>query len=87
MNIRLLQIFPLASDIAPSVARPTNNPEYIYTSIAIEEDGHFFYWAKGINVEISKNEFLEVTRNPKLFNESMSYKLHQRIQAKKFKLN
>jgi hypothetical protein len=80
MNIRLLDIHPLEKDIAAGVPRPKNNPEFIYTAIAIEENLRFFYWAKGVNLELTFEEFKSVISNPKLFNDSISFKLHDRIQ-------
>ena len=79
MNLRIIQITPLLSYLSPSTKRPPNTKEFNYNSIVIEEDGQYFYWSRGISIEIPKMIYEQVVANPKLFNDSTSYKLHQRV--------
>ena len=79
MNLQLLEIYPLKSNLSPTTPRPPNFPEFIYTAIAIEEGGEHYYWAKGASVRITKAEFDQVRANPKLFYFSTALNLHERI--------
>ena len=79
MNIRIIQITPLASYLAPSVERPPSTAEYNYQAIAIEDDGKHYYWAKGISLEITPEEHELVLTNPKLFANSTTHKLHEQL--------
>ena len=57
--------------------------EYSYTAIAIADGGRYFYWAKGVSVEIADWEYHNVKLNPKLYYFSTALKLHIRIQKLK----
>lgn len=81
MNIQLVQITPLPSYLAPSVERPPNTNEYNYQAIVIEEHGAYYYWAKGVSLEISKEIYELVRTNPKLFNESTTHRLHEQLET------
>lgn len=81
MNLRIIQISPLASHLASAVARPPNTAEYNYQAIAIEEDGKYYYWAKGISLEITPEEYEFVLTNPKLFLNSTTHRLHALINT------
>jgi hypothetical protein len=80
MNIQLVQINPLPSYLAPSVERPPNTDEYNYQAIVIEESGCHYYWAKEISLKISKEVYELVRINPKLFNESITHRLHEQLE-------
>ncbi len=79
MNLEIFHIQPLDRIWASSVARPENTSENIYTSIAIEDLGRYFYWAKGVSIEISHEEYKALKMNPKLYYFSTALKLHLRI--------
>lgn len=81
MNLRIIQITPLPYlfGCLPVVQRPPNTKEFNYNSIVIEEDGHYYYWSRGVSIEITKTLYEQVIGNPKLFIDSTSYKLHQRV--------
>lgn len=79
MNLRIIQITPLASHLAPSVNRPPNTDEYNYQAIAIEDNGRHYYWANGISLEITPEEHELVLTNPKLFLNSTTHKLHEQL--------
>lgn len=57
--------------------------EYSYTAIAIADEGRWYYWAKGISVEIADWEYRNVKLNPKLYYFSTALKLHIQIQIQK----
>ena len=81
MNLRIIQITPLATHLAPSVKRPPNTAEYNYQAVAIENDGKHYYWAKGISLEITPEEHELVLTNPKLFVSSTTHRLHEQLVA------
>lgn len=79
MNLRIIQITPLAKYLAPSVERPPNIDEYNYQAIAIEDNERHYYWAKGISLEITPEEHELVLTNPKLFLNSTTHRLHEQL--------
>ncbi|MCE7506978.1 hypothetical protein LZG75_12135 [Polynucleobacter sp. IMCC30063] len=79
MNLQLLEIYPLKSNLSPTTPRPPSTSEFIYTAIAIEDRGEHYYWAKGASVRITKTEFDQIRANPKLFYFSTAFNLHGRI--------
>lgn len=80
MNLKIIEICPLNKKLAPQISRPSNNETFFYKAIAIEDGGKFFYWAKGVSIEIQKNEYEYVTCNPKLYYFSTALKLHKKIE-------
>ncbi len=84
MNLRLIQITPLREPWGgPDTLRPPNTDEYNYTAIAIEESGKFYYWAKGVGIEITPREYEWVITNPKLYYFSTALRLDLRIKAQR----
>jgi hypothetical protein len=82
MNLHLIEIMPLNSNLGgPDTLRPPQTSDYQYTAIAIEEGGKFYYWAKGVSIEISAKEYEYVITNPKLYYFSTALKLDLRIKA------
>ncbi len=79
MNLQIIQITPLAKHLASSVERPPNTEEFNYQAIAIEDNGKHYYWAKGISLEITPEEYQFVLTNPKLFLNSTTYRLHEQL--------
>jgi hypothetical protein len=55
--------------------------EYRYTGIAIEDGGKYYYWAKGVSLEIKDWEYANIKLNPKLYYFSTALKLHHRIDS------
>jgi hypothetical protein len=82
MNLRLIEIMPLNSNLGgQDTLRPPQTSDYQYTAIAIEEGGKFYYWAKGVSIEITAKEYEYVITNPKLYYFSTALKLDIRIKA------
>ena len=81
MNLYILDITPLPLDLSPTTPRPPNTKEFNYKSILIDDDGTYYYWSRGVSLEIQKDEYESVKRNPKLFINSMSYDLDQRVST------
>jgi hypothetical protein len=79
MNIQLIRVEHLDAGVSELVERPPVTDEYEYTSIAIEEGGCYYYWAKGISLEISKQDYEAVKINPKLYYFSTALRLHIKI--------
>lgn len=81
MNLQLIEITPLNQNLGgPDTLRPPQISEYNYTAIAIEDNGKFYYWAKGVSIEITPREYEFVTTNPKLYYFSTALRLHCRLK-------
>ncbi len=81
MNLRLIEITPLNQDLGGlETLRPPQTSEYNYTAIAIEENGKFYYWAKGRGIVITPREYELVISNPKLYYFSTAVRLHNRLK-------
>jgi hypothetical protein len=76
MNIQLIQIEQLQKNGFPRVLRPQKSPEYEYVGIAIEDQGSYYYWARGVSLRISEQEYHFIKANPKLYYFSTALKLH-----------
>ena len=79
MNIEILDIKPLPNELSPITERPPNTKEFNYKSLLIEDDGKYYYWSRGVSIDISKMEYQLVKSNPKLFNNSFTFNLHQKV--------
>lgn len=79
MNFQLIHVHPLN----PVSSEDPAHKESSYIGIAIEEDGEYFYWAKGINLRIEEWEYQRIKANPKLYYFSTALKLHFRIKKLK----
>jgi hypothetical protein len=79
MNIELIKIEPLSPSLASGTPRPPATPENCYWALAIEDSGKFYFWGRGISLPISKEDYVMVKANPKLFWGSTSDQLNQRI--------
>ena len=80
MNIQLIHIQQLDTRVSQVVERPAISNEYEYKGIAIEEDGKFYYWAKGVGFEISEQEYAYIKTNPKIYYFSTALRFHLRVQ-------
>jgi len=76
MNFQLISVSPI-NPITQSDARFTENH---YVGIAIEERGRYYYWAKGVSIEIAEWEYQRIKKNPKLYYFSTALKLHFQIE-------
>lgn len=81
MNIELIKIEPLSPSLAKGTPRPPATPENCYWALAIEDDGKFYLWGRGISLPISEEDYVMVKANPKLFVGSTSDRLNQEIQC------
>jgi hypothetical protein len=81
MNLNILDITPLPIEVSPITKRPPNTDEFNYKSILIDDDGTYYYWSRGVSLEIQKDEYESVKRNPKLFIHSTTHDLHQRVNT------
>lgn len=79
MNIQFIRVEHLDASVGKLVKRPPITDEYEYTAIAIEESGRHYYWAKGVSLEISKQDYEAVKANPKLYYFSTALRLHVKI--------
>jgi len=76
MNFQLIHISPINPIALNDVGYADNH----YVGIAIEEGGKYYYWAKGVSLEIEQWEFHRIKKNPKLYYFSTALKLHFRIK-------
>ena len=82
MNLQLIQIKRLSKRLNACFPRPPlDTDEFNYCAIAIEDGDKYYYWAKGVSIEISKKEFDHVRANPVLYYFSTAARLHQRIEV------
>jgi len=81
MNFQLIHIEQLSPKYYPAIFKPQKSPDYEYIGIAIEDEGSYYYWAKGVSLNISKGEYEHIKVNPKLYYFSTALKLHFRIEA------
>lgn len=65
----------LQNDNAPSYVINENN----YYAIAVEDSDKYYYWAKGVSMEVTKEELDRVRANPVLYYFSTALRLHCRI--------
>ena len=79
MNIQLIHIEQVQKNGFPKVLRPQKSTEYEYVGIAIEDQGSHYYWARGVSLRISKQEYHHIKANPKLYYFSTALKLHLKI--------
>jgi len=77
MNIQLIQIEQLKQ---AHIFKPAPSPDYQYTGLAIEYAGAHYYWAKGVSVKISAQDYRRIKSNPKLYYFSTALKLHCQIE-------
>ena len=68
----------LAGKVPTSLDSPDDDNNY--WAEAIEDQGKFYYRAKGITIEIGEDEFRRVVENPTLYYFSTALKLHSRIE-------
>lgn len=80
MNIQIIQICPHSFNKNTQSSKNYSNPSHLYTAIAIEEGGRFYYWAKGASIEIDRQEYEYIKTNPKLYYFSTALKLHCKIE-------
>lgn len=81
MNIQLIQVRHLDASISNLIERSPETEEYDYTAIAIEDKGRYYYWAKGISLEVSRQEYEAIKTNQKLYYFSTALWLHLRIMS------
>lgn len=79
VNIQLINVGLHSDELKKFDPAEQGLSEYRYTGIAIEDGGKYYYWAKGISLEIADWEYVNIKLNPKLYYFSTALKLHQRI--------
>jgi hypothetical protein len=80
MNVQLIHIEQLNSKQFPAIFKPQKSKDYEYIGIAIEDEGTYYYWAKGVSLKIAKHEYDFIKANPKLYYFSTALKLHFRVE-------
>jgi hypothetical protein len=78
MNIQLIRP-ELLKTSSKSIKVPSDKTEFDYTGIAIEDDGRYYYWAKGISIELTQYEYVYIKTNPKIYYFSSALKIHLKI--------
>ena len=79
MNFQLIKIELHSDEFKKFDPAEQGLSEYRYTGIAIEDGGKFYYWAKGVSLEIKDWEYANIKLNAKLYYFSTALKLHHRI--------
>lgn len=81
MNFQLINVELHSDELNKFDPEEQGLSQYRYTGIAIEEGGKYYYWAKGISLEIADLEYFNIKLNPKLYYFSTALKLHHRIDS------
>ena len=81
MNFQLIKIELHSDEVKKFDPAEQGLSEYRYTGIAIEDGGKYYYWAKGVSLEIKDWEYANIKLNPKLYYFSTALKLHHRINT------
>lgn len=76
MNIQLIHVHPINTGTSETSEFNETN----YVGIAIEEEGKYFYWAKGVSLKIAEWEYRNIKANSKLYYFSTALKLHFQIK-------
>lgn len=79
MNFQLISVELHSDEFKKFDPAEQGLSKYRYTGIAIEDGGKYYYWAKGISLEIADWEYANIKLNPKLHYFSTALKLHNRI--------
>lgn len=79
MNFQLISVELHSDEFKKFDQAEQGLSEYQYTGIAIEDGGRYYYWAKGVSLEIKDWEYANIKLNPKLYYFSTALKLHHRI--------
>ena len=79
MNFQLINVELHSDELKKFDPAEQGHCEYRYTGIAIEDGGKYYYWAKGVSLEIKDWEYVNIKLNPKLYYFSTALKLHHRI--------
>lgn len=80
MNVQLIHIEQLNPKQYQAIFKPRKSSDYEYIGIAIEDEGSYYYWAKGVSLKINKHEYEYIKANPKLYYFSTALKLHFRVE-------
>jgi len=82
MNVQLIHIEQVNQKRSPAILKPQKSKEYEYIGLAIEEEGSYYYWVRGISLKINQHEYELIKANPKLYYFSTALKLHFRIERR-----
>ena len=55
--------------------------EWNYWAMVIQDQGRYYYWARGVSLEIKPMDVVKVIQHPFLTTDSMAFKLHQQIDV------
>ena len=80
MNVQLIHIEQLNQQPFSAILKPQKSKDYEYIGLAIEEEGSYYYWARGISLKINQHEYELIKANPRLYYFSTALKLHFRIE-------
>jgi hypothetical protein len=81
MNFQLINIDLHSDEFKKFDSTEQGLAEYRYSGIAIEDAGKYYFWAKGVSLEIKGWEYNNIKLNPKLYYFSTALKLHHRIDG------
>jgi hypothetical protein len=58
-----------------------NSDDWNYWAIAIQDKTGYYLWAKGVSIKVTPNELVEIIKSPILATDSVTYRIHERIEA------
>lgn len=62
----------------------TQSDAWNYSAIAIQDGVNYYIWARGVSVQVTAQEMVDIVKNPTLSNGSAAMKVHERIEAMRY---
>jgi hypothetical protein len=59
----------------------TVSEDWNYWAIAIQDKTGYYLWAKGVSLKVTPSELVEIIKSPILATDSVTYRIHERIEA------
>lgn len=62
----------------------TNSDAWNYSAIAIQDGTNYYIWARGVSVQVTAQEMVEIVKNPSLGSGTAAMRVHERIEAMRY---
>jgi len=62
----------------------TNSDAWNYSAIAIQDGTNYYIWARGVSVQVTAQEMVEIVKNPTLGSGTPAMRVHERIEAMRY---
>lgn len=68
-------------DLLDDQDQVANSDDWNYWAIAIQDKTGYYLWAKGMSIEVTPNELVEIIKSPTLATDSVAHRIHERIDT------